>query len=214
MLSRKQILSLDRKICIKSADHLFGLNFFDSVLYIIVFCASVLSFLIWVAEVSRTGQLLPAVLFFTDSVMFYLTFTLQIKNLLFLCKNLLAILRNSRTSRISLFPARYNYFIKGTNLANQIMMSYVWREFSSVRGKMIKRFRSVKRSSLGMPPCTPKKYSRRLKRLSLGMPPCIPFSINIISSSFVPLYFYHFMCYVLCLERLAFSFLLVFFSFS
>ena len=43
---------------------------------------------------------------------------------------------------------------------------------------MIKRFRSVKPSSLGMPPCTPKKYSRRLKRLSLGMPPCIPFSIN------------------------------------
>src|SRR3954467_3786119 len=74
---------------------------------------------------------------------------------------------------------------------------------------MMKRFRSVKRSSLGMPPCNPKKYSRRLKRLSLGMPPCIPLSIDIISSSFVPLYFYHFMCYVLCLERLAFSFLLV-----
>src|SRR4051812_41499243 len=30
---------------------------------------------------------------------------------------------------------------------------------------------SVKRSSLGMPPCTPNKYSRRLKRLSLGMLP-------------------------------------------
>ena len=195
MLSRKQILSLDRKIRIKSPDLIFGHNCFDRGFYIIVFRASVLSFLIWVAEVSRTGQLLPAVLFFTDSVLFCLTFTLQIKNLLFLCKNLLAILRNSRTSRISLFPARYNYFIKDTNLANQIMMSYVWREFSSVRGKMIKRFRSVKRSSL-------------------GMPPCIPFSINIISSSFFPLYFYHFMCYVLCLERLAFSFLLVFFSFS
>ena len=37
---------------------------------------------------------------------------------------------------------------------------------------------SVKSSSLGMPPFTPKKYSRRLKRLSLGMLPCIPFSIN------------------------------------
>ena len=37
---------------------------------------------------------------------------------------------------------------------------------------------SVKRSSLGMPMCTPNKYSRRLKRLSLGMPPCIPFFIN------------------------------------
>ena len=44
VLSRKQILSLDRKIRIKSPDHLFGLNFFDSVLYIIVFRASVLSF--------------------------------------------------------------------------------------------------------------------------------------------------------------------------
>src|SRR3954464_8751496 len=37
---------------------------------------------------------------------------------------------------------------------------------------------SVKRSSLGMPMCTPSKYSRRLKRLSLGMPPNIPFFIN------------------------------------
>src|SRR3954454_16928811 len=41
-----------------------------------------------------------------------------------------------------------------------------------------RRFESVKRSSLGMPPCIPNKYSRRIKRLSLGMPPCIPFSIN------------------------------------
>src|SRR4051812_35711320 len=37
---------------------------------------------------------------------------------------------------------------------------------------------SVKRSSLGMPPCTPNKYSRSLKRLSLEMPPCTPFFIN------------------------------------
>src|SRR3954465_9947793 len=41
-----------------------------------------------------------------------------------------------------------------------------------------RRFSSVKRSSLGMPMCTPIKYSRRLKRLSLGMPLCIPFFIN------------------------------------
>ena len=34
-----------------------------------------------------------------------------------------------------------------------------------------RRFRSVKRSSLGMPMCTSNKYSRRFKRLSLGMPP-------------------------------------------
>src|SRR3954469_5865816 len=43
---------------------------------------------------------------------------------------------------------------------------------------------SVKRSSLGMPMCTPNKYSRRLKCLSLGMPLCIPFFIN--NYQFVP----------------------------
>ena len=75
---------------------------------------------------------------------------------------------------------------------------------------MIKRFRSVKRSSLGMPPCTPKKYSRRLKRLSLGMPPCIPFSINNYQFVFRSTIIYHFMRYVLCLERLALSFLFSF----
>src|SRR3954468_5791173 len=43
---------------------------------------------------------------------------------------------------------------------------------------------SVKRSSLGMPMCTPTKYSRILKRLSLGTPPCIPFFIY--NYQFVP----------------------------
>ena len=47
-----------------------------------------------------------------------------------------------------------------------------------------RRSRSVKRSSLGMPVCTPNKYSRILKRLSLGMPPFIPFFIN--NYHFVP----------------------------
>src|SRR4051812_19001497 len=62
-----------------------------------------------------------------------------------------------------------------------------------------RRFRSVKRSSLGMPKCTPNKYSSRLKRLSLRMPPdASPSSSTIISLSLVALYFYHFMRYVLC----------------
>src|SRR4051812_32466329 len=50
--------------------------------------------------------------------------------------------------------------------------------FKCAREDDERRFGSVKRSSLGMPPCIPNKYSRRLKRLSLGMPPCIPFFIN------------------------------------
>ena len=50
--------------------------------------------------------------------------------------------------------------------------------FKCAREDDERRCGSAKRSSLGMPPCTPKKYPRRLKCLSLGMPPCIPFSIN------------------------------------
>src|ERR1041385_1165839 len=73
MLSRKQILSLDGKISLKSPDHLFDLNFFDSVLHTIYFRASVLSFFIRVAEVPLKNSLLPAVLFFTDSATFCLS---------------------------------------------------------------------------------------------------------------------------------------------
>src|ERR1044072_6100049 len=70
-----------------------------------------------------------------------------------------------------------------------------------------RRFRSVKRSSLGMPMCTPNKYSRRLKRLSLGMPPMHPL-LHQQSSVCLSLHyiFYHFMRYVLCLEHLALYF--------
>src|ERR1043165_883686 len=70
---------------------------------------------------------------------------------------------------------------------------------------------NVKRSSVGMPMCTPNKYSRRLKRLSLGMPPRIPFFIN--NYQFVPhcTIFYHFMHYVLCLSVSLFTFLSLFF---
>ena len=50
--------------------------------------------------------------------------------------------------------------------------------FKCVKEDDERRSGSVKRSSLGMPPCTHKTYSRRFKRLSFGMPPCIPFSIN------------------------------------
>ena len=59
-----------------------------------------------------------------------------------------------------------------------------------------RRYRSVKRSSLGMPPCTPRNIQRRLKRLSLGMPPCIPFSIN--NHQFVHLHAIFLSLHMLC----------------
>ena len=138
MLSRNRFCLLDGKIHHKSSGHLFDLNFFYSMLYTIGFLASVLSFLIWVAEVPRKNYLLSSGLFFPDSALFYAFPVLQILRMLFPCKNFLAILINSSPCWKYLFPAEANYFIMGTNLSNQLMMSYVWREFSSVRGKMMK----------------------------------------------------------------------------
>ena len=78
-----------------------------------------------------------------------------------------------------------------------------------------KKIQECQTLKLGDAPVHPQEIFKKTQASKLGDdPPCIPFSIDIISSSPVPLYFYHFMCYVLCLERLAFSFLFVFFSFQ
>src|ERR1041384_7201072 len=82
------------------------------------------------------------------------------------------------------------------------------RVFKCAREDDERRLRSVKRSSLGMPPCTPKKYSRRLKRLSLGMPPCIPFSIDNYQfvSRFTIFLSLHALCAILGASHLRFCF--------
>src|ERR1044072_1076672 len=78
-----------------------------------------------------------------------------------------------------------------------------------------RRFRSVKRSSLGMPMCTPNKYSRILKRLSLGMPPMHPLIHQ--QSSVCPSLHYIFitscvMCYAWSVSLFTFYFALPFLS--
>src|SRR4051812_33957582 len=45
------------------------------------------------------------------------------------------------------------------------------------------------------------------------MPPCIPFFINNHQFVLIHTMFFHFMCYVLCLECLAFTFQFALFSF-
>lgn len=107
---QKQIMSAWRKNRQKSPDHLFDLNCFDSMIYIISFWESLLSFLIWVVEVPRINYLLPDVLFFTNSVMFCVFNVLQILSLLFICKKLLAIMRSSRFSWKTLFPVGNELF--------------------------------------------------------------------------------------------------------
>ena len=89
-----------------------------------------------------------------------------------------------------------NYFIKGTNHSNQIMMIFVRREFSSMRWKMMKEDLGVSSAQAWGCPMHPNKYSRRLKRLSLGMPPCIPFSIN--NHQFVHLHAIFLSLHMLC----------------
>src|ERR1041385_1549361 len=69
------------------------------------------------------------------------------------------------------------------------MMSYGWREFSSVRRKMMKEDSGVSSAQ------------------AWGCPHAPPSPSTIISSSFSMLYFYHFICYVLNLERPALYFL-------
>src|ERR1041385_2339450 len=105
----------DGKIHRKIPVHHFELNFLQSMLYTITELSYVLSFLIRVAEVPLKNSLIPVVLFFTDSATFYLSLLLQTLSLLFLCKFFLAILRNSSSSRISLYLVVKNYFIKSTN---------------------------------------------------------------------------------------------------
>ena len=119
-------------------DHIFDMNCFDSMLYTTRFWASVQSFFIWVVEVPRKNSLLPVGLFFIDFAMFHLFSVLQILSLLFLCKLFFAIKKNSTSSWKSLFPVEVNYFYMDTNPSNHLMMSFVWRDFSSVRRKMMK----------------------------------------------------------------------------
>ena len=155
MLSRKQILSLERKIRIKSPDHLFDLIFFDSVIYTIVKLSYVLSFFIWVVEVPRKNSLLPAVLFFTDSATFCLSSLLQTLSLLFLCKNFLALLRNSSSSRISLYPVEKNYLLRV--LTSLISLWWVMYEgsFQVCDGRWWKKIQECQALTIGNAPMHP-----------------------------------------------------------
>src|ERR1041385_8732817 len=83
--------------------------------------------------------------------------------------------------------------------------------FKCAREDDERRFRSVKRSSLGMPPCTPTNIQGDSSVKAWGCPRASPSPSTIISSSLVSLYFYHFMHYVLCLELLALRFYFLFY---
>ena len=106
MLSKNRFCLLDGKIRIKSPDHLFDLKFLHSMLYIIGKFSTIFSFFIWATEVPPKNWLLYVVLFFPDSSLFCASPVLQFLRMLFICKNHLEILRNSRNCWKSLFPAK------------------------------------------------------------------------------------------------------------
>ena len=155
MLSRNRFCVLDGKIRDKSPDHIFDLNLFDSMLHTIFFQAYVLSFLIWVAEVPRKYYFLYVVLFFSASVPIYLFAVLQMLTLIFLCKNLWEIKRNSSPSGKSLFPVEVNYFNRV--LTSLISLWWVMYEgsFQVCDGRWWKKILECQMLNLGDVPMHP-----------------------------------------------------------
>src|SRR4051812_656180 len=98
MLSRNRLSLLDGKIHDKSPDHLFDLNFFDSMLHTIVFQASVQSFFDFSCRSALKKFFLSAVLFFSTSAPVFPLVVLQTLSLLFLCKLIWEGKRNSTSS--------------------------------------------------------------------------------------------------------------------
>ena len=128
MLSRNRFCLLDGKIRDKSPDHLFDLNYFDSMLHTITFQAYVQSFLIWVAEVPRKNYLFSVVLFFSASAPVFLFPVSQSLSLLFLWKLFWAGKINSSSSWKSIFSVEENYFIRA--LISLISLQWVMYEGS------------------------------------------------------------------------------------
>ena len=155
MLSRNRLCLLDGKNHYKSPTRLFDLNCFDSMLYTIGFRALVLRFSIWVAEVFQKK-------FFTSCCSVFHRFYLVLPflsfanlKLVFSLKKLFGNQENSSPCWKSLFPVEVNYFNRDTNLSNQLMMSYVWREFSSVRWMVMKEDLGVSNAQAWGCPCAP-----------------------------------------------------------
>ena len=149
MLFRNRLCLLDGKIHDKSLDHLFDLNFFESMPHTIIFPASFLSFLIRVAEVPQKNSFLSAILFFSAFLPVYLFAVLQTLSLIFLCKNFWAGKRNNIPSCKSLFAVEENYFIRV--LTSLISLQWVMYEGSfQVRdGRWWKKIQECQTLKLG-----------------------------------------------------------------
>ena len=90
-----------------------------------------------------------------------------------------------------------------TNLSHEVPLSFVWLKFSSFGWDVdMRRIRSDKTLSLGMPKAPQGNIQGRLKRLSLGMPrKASPLSSPTLSVTSLGAMFSFVTWYVFCLER-------------
>ena len=99
-------------------------------------------------------------------------------------------------------------------LLMRIVMSFVWRKFSSVgREEWCNKMKNGQKLKLGDAHVTPRNI-QEVQASKLGDAPASPLHQQIIRSSFNALYFYCFIWYVLFLERLYFCFQFSFVLFS
>ena len=90
-----------------------------------------------------------------------------------------------------------------TNLSHEVPLSFVWLKFSSFGWDIdMRRIRSGKTLSLGMPKAPQGNIQGRLKRLSLGMPrKASLLSSSTLSVTSLGAIFLFVTWYVFCLER-------------
>jgi hypothetical protein len=171
----------------------------------------VLHFLIWATEGSQKIRPLSAVLFWQISA----TICVCLSIAFFLSFFYHRTFREVATVVYSLYVVflSWNLNQKGlihyyvyANVANRIVLSFVWRKFSSVGiGEWWDEMKNGQKLELG-DVHAPQQISKRYKRQSLGCPRDTPSSSTKIRSPFKTLYFYYFMHYAFFLERLYFSF--------
>ena len=146
-------------------------------------------------------------MFFPDFAPVYLLVVLQTLSLLFLWKNFCEIKRNNSRSWKSLFPLEENYFNR--ILTSLISLWWVMYEgsFQVCDARWWKKILVCQTLKLGHAPVHPQLIFKENQASKLGdVPRASPSPSKIISSSLVPLYFYHFMRNMLCLEHLVLYF--------
>ena len=130
-------------------------------------------FLIWVAEVPQINYLLPDVMFFIDSAMFCVFIVLQILSLLFICKNLLAIMRNSSYSWKSLFPVG-NKLLRVLNTLISLLWDSYEGSFQVCDGRWWKKIHECQALKLGDAPMNPHEIFKETQASKLGDAPVHP----------------------------------------